>query len=209
MNLPQETTAPATAATFHNVTMVVNVTKDGTRVFSHFLDYGLPTLDMVNPALPAPDSWKEEEVKEGDKSAIISSPVYNDTKLDYVQSALVSKMQGLARSRDKANQAPVMTWEELAECGTGSKYPVQLKQFRADFYAWLKEDSDASDAQADALLRYTDTKLLMEQAHSRKESIAKWFTQFLEAYGEKASEVTNVINNINAALATDLEEVDL
>jgi len=205
-------TPVAQATGFHTVIMALSETNKATskREFKKFLEYSLPTLDMVAEGLPAPDSWTETEVEglEGEKQ-IVRVPEYTDQTLDFVQNAIIQRIQGLARSRDKAGQVPASTWEELAESG-GTKYPVQLKQFRADFLAYLQsEEGGATEKQATALLTYCDTKVLMSQPHARKEQVAAWFGKFVDFYGDKAGEVASVIGGLNRALTTDLDDVDL
>ena len=213
-----ETTAQAEVATptlaFHAVVMALTTTvKQGTknvRVHDKFLPYSLPTLDMVDASLPAPDKWVTTKVTvEGEEPVEVSTPEYDDQNLDFVQSALTQRIQGLARSRDKAGQTPAQTWEELAESG-GTKYPVQLKQFRADFLAFLlSEDGGATERQADALLSYTDAKAMMALPHARKEKVAEWINKFLEFYGDKQAEVGSVLGAIKRAMATDLDDIEL
>ena len=202
----------ATTKGFHAVVMAISETNKATskREFKKFLPYSLPTLDMVDASLPAPNGWIETEVEglDGEKQ-MVAVPEYTDQNLEFVQNAITQRIQGLARSRDKAGQTPAATWEELAESG-GTKYPVQLKQFRADFLAFLlSEEGGATDKQAQALLAYTDAKVLMSQPHARKEAIANWINKFLEAYGDKAGEVGSVIGAIKRSMETDLDDIEL
>lgn len=210
-NTTQEAVAN-TANEFHNVIMAISETNKATnkREFSKFLPYSLPTLDMVAEGLPAPDKWVEAEIEGADgEKQTVRVPEYADSTLDFVQGAITQRIQGLARSRDKAGQTPAQNWEELAESG-GTKYPVQLKQFRADFLAFLQsEEGGATEKQATALLSYCDAKVLMSQPHERKEAIAGWINRFLEAYGDKAGEVASVTGALSRALNTNLDDVEL
>jgi hypothetical protein len=195
--------------TFHSVIMRINERVAGKNVFKKFLTYGIPTLDMVDSNLPKPDSWEEKELKEGEETAIISSPVYAADHLQYVQDSIIQRLQGLARSRDNAGMEPCTNWTEVAESGgAGTKYPVQLKAFREGFATWLKEVSTYSDVQAAAIMSYTDTKRLLMQDASKKEKFAGVVSQYVESLGDAASEVSSVIAAINRAITTEDEALD-
>lgn len=203
--------AAVAAVVFHAVFMPISKTVGDKRVFSHNLAYGLPTLDMIPGAdLASPDKWENQQKDTAEDAQPLLVPVYDNEILEYMQGALNQRIQGLARSRDKANQEPVMSWEALAECGGGSKFPVQLKQFREDLLAWLKsEEGGASEAQQLALMAYTDSKVLTSQPEAKKAKVAEWFNKFFESYGDKASEIGSVTAGIKRAMTTNIDDVEL
>lgn len=194
---------------FEQSTMRIAERKQGKNVFSKFLAIGIPTLDMVSDSLPAPDSWKEETVTEGEQQAVVRTPVYEDDKLAYVQDAIIQRIQGLARSRDKTGQTACMTWEEVAESGgSGVKYPILLKEFREKFASWMSSATELNDKQQAALLSYTDSKLLLRADQHKKERVAEFLAQFVESLGEEALSLASVINVLNRSLETEQEDVD-
>ena len=215
MEKATETTEATTAVEvqFNNAIMRIAERKGGKAIFKKFLPYGLPTLDQVFSPLPAPDSWKEEEVKEEiegeeDQSAIIRTPIYKDSTLEYLQAALTQRVQGLARSRDGAGQVPCMNWQEVEESGSGTKYPIQLRDFKADFSIWLEKATELTVKQQAAVLAFTDAKRLTLADDHRKERVAEFLNGFVASLGEKASDVMSVINTLNKALVTEVEDID-
>lgn len=197
-------------ATFHSSVMRIAERKGGKAVFKKFLTYGLPTLDMVSEDLPAPDSWEEVEVREEEagESAVIRQPIYKETVLQYLQDALTQRIQGLARSRDNTGQLPCVTWAEVEESGGGTKYPIQLKEFRTAFVDWMQKETTLTEGQQAALLAFTDTKRLTMADDHRKERVALHLNKFVEYLGESANEVISVINALNRALETEVEDID-
>jgi hypothetical protein len=202
------------SSSFATSIMPIRERKGGKTVFNKFLEIGIPTLDQVSSSLPAPDTWLAKEVKEGeneDQVAIIRTPVYNSFILGWVQDAIIQRIQSLARSRDNTGQLPCASWEELEEAtGGGTKYPIQLRDFREKFASWLAGDSSPalSDKQQAALLTYTDAKRLMLADDAKKERVAVYLQSFVESLGDSVSEVSSVINTLNRALAQEVEEVD-
>ena len=213
METPTETTAvPAVSTQFNEAVMRIATRIGGKAVFKKFLPYGLPTLDQANEALPAPDSWEESKVTEGEGdeaiTAIILTPVYKDSILDYLQSALTQRIQGLARSNDGAGRAACMNWTEVEESGSGTKYPIQLRDFKALFSTWLEKKTELNEKQQAAVLAFTDAKRLTLADDHRKERVAIYLTDFVASLGEAASEVMSVINTLNRALSTEVEDID-
>jgi hypothetical protein len=208
-NVAVDTVAPAAteAAGFHNVVMKINERKGGKTVFKKFLPYGLATLDQAVEGLPAPDSWTETEVTVGEATATLAVPVYENSVLQYLQDAVKQRLEGLARSRDATGQLPCFNWTEVEESGGGAKYPLQLKQFREAFATWLAT-KELSEKQQAAILSYTDTKKLLEQADHKKERVAVYFSEFVTSMGDAAAEVASVVRAINSALDTTPEDVD-
>ena len=207
-----ETTATSAISTqFNEATMRIATRIGGKAVFKKFLPYGLPTLDQAFEALPAPDSWEESEVTEGEgeetQIAILRTPIYKDSILDYLQSALTQRIQGLARSNDGAGRAACMNWTEVEESGSGTKYPIQLRDFKVLFSAWL-ESTELTEKQQAAVLAFTDAKRLTLADDHRKERVAVYLQNFVATLGEAANEVTSVINTLNRALETEVEDID-
>lgn len=212
MENTETTTAPSAVTTqFNEAVMRIATRIGGKAVFKKFLPYGLPTLDQANEALPAPDSWENNEVTEGEGdeavTATVSTPVYKDSILDYLQSALTQRIQGLARSNDGAGRAACMNWTEVEESGSGTKYPIQLRDFKALFSTWL-EDTKLTEKQQAAVLAFTDAKRLTLADDHRKERVAVYLSDFVASLGEAASEVMSVINTLNRALSTEVEDID-
>ena len=214
MDTTTETTEATTVTNeqFNEVIMRIAERKGGKAIFKKFLLYGLPTLDQVSGAtLPAPDSWKSEEIKEeieGEQDQIaILTPVYKDTILEYLQAALTQRVQGLARSRDGAGQVPCMNWQEVEESGSGTKYPIQLRDFKLAFSLWL-EKTELTVKQQAAVLAFTDAKRLTLADDHRKERVAVYLQDFVASLGEAASDVMSVINTLNKALITEVEDID-
>jgi len=202
---PQE----AGDAKFHEVQMRIAERKAGKNVFKCFLTYGIPTLDQVSPNLPAPDSWEGTEVTEGEETIVVNSPVYTSDTLQYVQDAIIQRLQGLARSRLSAGQEQCTTWNEVAESGgAGTKYPVQLKAFREGFATWLQDVSPYNEIQSAAIMSYTDTRRLLTQDDERKAKFAGVVSEYVESLGDKAVEIGSVISAINRAITTTQEDLD-
>ncbi len=205
---PMETTTQAQAVDFNAAVMRISKRQGGETVFVKFLPYGLPSLDQIpGTNLPAPDSWKEEKLVEGDEVANIRLPVYNTQELDYLQTALTQRIQGIARSKDSAGAIPPTNWVELFEASGGSKYPVQLKEFRAGFAEWLSMQENLAEKQQVAILSYTDTRKLTEAKTAKKERFSVYLNAFIEAL-ENPGEVASVIANIKRALETNPDDVD-
>ena len=213
MESTTETTETSAVSTqFNEAIMRIATRIGGKAVFKKFLPYGLPTLDQVSGAqMPAPDKWEESEVKEGEgeneQVAVIRTPVYDDVTLDYLQAALTQRIQGLARSNDGAGRAACMNWLEVEESGSGTKYPIQLRDFKALFSTWL-EATELTEKQQAAVLAFTDAKRLTLADDHRKERVAVYLTDFVASLGEAASEVMSVINTLNRALSTEVEDID-
>lgn len=213
MNAPQPvatvdtTEAAVPAVVFHSVVMPISITVGKERRFHHFLDYNLPTLEMVNPELPAPDKWEETIQTEGDKTATILRPVYDNPVYEFIQTSLTQRIQGIARSKDKAGVAIPSDWIELFETSGGTKYPVQLKEFKAGLAEWLGKQENLTEVQRAAILSYTDTKQLQEATSAKKARVEAMFTQFITSLGDKANEYSSVIANINRALEVNPEDI--
>ena len=204
-----ETTVPSTQ--FNEAIMRIATRIGGKAVFKKFLPYGLPTLDQAFEVLPAPDSWENNEITEGEGeeaiTATVSTPVYEDSILDYLQSALTQRIQGLARSNDGAGRAVCMNWTEVEESGSGTKYPIQLRDFKALFRTWL-EATELTEKQQAAVLAFTDAKRLTLADDHRKERVAVYLSEFVKSLGDGISEVMSVVNTLNRALKTEVDDID-
>jgi len=213
-NTPQVATVettPTASDRFHAVKMRIAKRIEGKNTFVKFLTYGLPTLDMVIDGVPAPDSWNEETLKEGDIEEVLKSPSYANEQLDYLQQALLQRVQGIARTRDSSGMDVATNWSELLETTGGVKYPVQLKQFKDGLAEYLVNDEEngLSAKQVASILIYTDTRRLQECEEHRKERVAHWFSKYIESLAEEAKgEIKSVIANLERALAYTPEELD-
>ncbi len=208
MNETTSTTANTEQAdTFISSVMRIAERVNGKNEFKKFLSYGLPTLDQVIAGAPAPDKWDSETIKEGDEEAEVKTPVYESDILAFLQTALVQRVQGIARSRDNAGMDPSTNWAELLESSGGNRYPAQLKAFKDGLAEFLAEQDDLTDRQIGAILVYTDSRRLSEADPVRKERVGFWFNSFIEAI-EDTSEVKSVISSLTRALEFDPAEVD-
>ncbi len=196
------------AVAFNPAIMRIQKRVGGDTKFVKFLAYGLPTLDMIpGYNLPAPDKWSTTELEEGEEKGVINTPVYDSQELDYIQTALTQRIQGIARTKDGAGAVPPSNWVELFEASGGSKYPVQLRDFKAGLAEWLSTQENLSEKQQVAILGFCNTQKLVEQSDAKKERISAYFEAFIEAI-ENPSEVAAVITNIRRAIATTPEDVD-
>ena len=211
-NIEANTEVSAVSTQFNEAIMRIATRIGGKAVFKKFLPYGLPTLDQANETLPAPDSWDKSEVTEGEGdeaiTATILTPVYKDSILDYLQAALTQRIQGLARSNDGAGRAACMNWTEVEESGSGTKYPIQLRDFKALFSTWLEKDTELTEKQQAAVLAFTDAKRLTLADEHRKVRVAVYLQDFVKSLGDGVSEVMSVVNTLNRALETEVEDID-
>lgn len=195
--------------TFHSATMRMTKKEGKKRVFSHFLTFGLPTLDMVLEGAPAPDSWDTKTITEGDQVAEISVPVYTNPELEFAQVSLTQRIQGLARTREAAGQSIHMSWADIAEAGNAATYNSVLKSFRDSMAVWLEDQACFSEAQQAAILSYTNTNSgkLLEADEAKKERVGSIITDFVSSL-EDASEYGVVVGKLNHALETTIDEAD-
>ncbi len=192
---------------FNSSIMRIAEIKNGKSTFITFLEYGLPTLNQVLASFPAPDSWKEEELKEGEEVGIIKTPVYEDAKLDYLQNALTQRIQGIARGKYKAGMAPANDWVSLFETSGGGRYMSQVKLFKDSLVSYLTENTELNPKQVAALATYTDVRKLGMAKTEKKARVGVWLNKFIDVI-EDTSEVANVIKNLRNAIDTDIEEVE-
>ncbi len=206
---PQAESPNINQANFHAVILRLAKRVDGEKnKFFKFLTYGLPTLDMVIPGAPAPDSWDSDTIKEGEESAEIKTPVYNNPQLEYLQIALTQRVQGIARSRDNASMEPAINWEQLLETAGGTKYPAQLSAFKKGMAEFLIGQESLTDKQQAVILSYIDTRRLSALDHAKKARIWVWCEKFIEAIGDQKSEVAAVISNLEKAVSVADDEID-
>ncbi len=185
--------------------------KAGKRVFAKFLSYYLPTLDSVSDSFPAPDSFSERTLSEGDVEAVIVTPVYKDEALAYLQNALTQRIQGLARSRDAGGHNQCQNWNEIAESSSGGagQYMAQLQAFKVEFIAYLEEYTELSEVQRAALVAYTRVGKLLDASQTKKERVAYYISDFVNNLGRVEVEAyESIINSLNRALETEVESVD-
>lgn len=183
-------------------------TGKGSRVFSKVLPYHLPTLDTVSAAFPAPDRIEEREAEAGDQVEQILVPVYDNPILAYLQTALTQRIQGLARSRDEVGHPQCATWDEIMESGgSGTRYPVVLKEFRIGFLEYLRTE-EFGEAQQIAIMGLTNNSKLAIQADARKARFAEVLQGFADSLGDEAEEFTMVFNILSKAINTEVEDTD-
>lgn len=194
-------------ATFKQVVMAISTTENSKRVFQKFLPYGLPTLDAVMEGMPAPDRWESEEIEPvKGTTATVETPVYDNEQLNWLQTALTQRVQGLARSRDKSGQEPAMDWTALLEsAGGGSKYPVLLKEFK-ELLAQHLGNLGMTDAQITAILSYTNPVKLAEAVEAKQARVLELVEGFKEALDDPGY-FSPVFNSLERATAPS-EEVD-
>jgi len=198
-------------AVFHSAYLSISKTektpKENKRVFSHYLEYGFPTLNQVNPAFPEPDSWDKAKVTGGEEDKEFSTPVYLDKKLQYAQTALITSMQMLARNKDKQEGADIpMDWEGVFAVSSGDKFGTVFKLLKDTWTVWLEKGTDYSDAQCAALVGIMDLRILQGMDNTKKEKIHAVFNKFVAALQEPET-VQSAITAVNSALAK--EEADL
>lgn len=193
--------------TFKQVVMAISTTENGKRVFQKFLPYGLPTLADVAEGMPAPDRWEAEEIEPvKGTAATVETPVYDNEQLNWLQTALTQRVQGLARSRDKSGQECAMDWTALLEsAGGGSKYPVLLKEFK-ELLAEYLTGAGMTDAQVTAVLGYTNPVKLAEAVEAKQSRVMELVAGFKEALDDPGY-FSSVFASLERATAPS-EEVD-
>ena len=123
MNASSEAVQEATTSKAWHKSIVDIVTRiDGKQKVMGSTPVYLPSLDMVADGMPAPD---KVEIDDDGKVSII----YNDEALQYVQSALTQKVEGVVRS--------AIQWNKQTESGT-PEYTGQSREAAQDFDSLLE-----------------------------------------------------------------------
>jgi len=194
------------AAQFSNVISRLTKTENGKRNFFKFLEWNCPTLDSVSDSLPAPDSWNEETIKEGDQEVIIRVPGYTDAILDFVQTAIYRSALGTARSRDSGGNDVPTDWTSLLESTGGSTFLAQKKVWKEGYLEFL-ESQGYSDKKVHTYMSYIDPKIIMALADQKKAAVVAMLNAYEESMDETArAAVSSVLNSFSNALGVEAEE---
>lgn len=188
----------------------LTTTVDGKRVFSKFLTWYRPTLDCIHENLPAPDSWKEETVKEKDTDGnevegIINSPVYENDVYAWVQSAIDNKSLGISRGRDNSGNDVPGDWAALIETSGGSTYMAQKKVWREGYLAYLKS-KDFSEKKCKTYMTYLDVKVILALDETRKTAVVGMLNSYEESLtDEEKHGVSSVLTSFANALSVEAQ----
>lgn len=173
----------------------------------------LPSLDMVADGMPAPDKI---ETDEDGKVSII----YNDEALQYVQSALTQKVEGVVRSAIQWNKqtesgTPEYTgqsreaaqdFDSLLESANTGLYFAVKKEWLTKFKAWLAASALPQAGQDQLYSMILLEKGLSSQPANVREAIGKHVLSFVSSLGDDASEVSAYTNKVVSYLESGIED---
>ena len=140
-------TTPTSVELFASTNIPVNArVKKGRKTVTEFqssFEAGIPTLHDINEGLPLPDSWAETVLP---NEKVDSVPVYDDPLLQYLQTALTSRIRSTQVSRHNAGTKPALCWKDIFESEAGPKYMQLVKEARQLFREWLADATDLPEA---------------------------------------------------------------
>ncbi len=185
------------------VSKTQKVANKNQRVFQAYVKFGFPVLDQVG-AFPSPDSYETVEVKGGPESASYQSPVYEDAKLSYLQSALFGAVVANARNKSSQdiNVELPMDWDSLFAQASAERFGTVMRQYMDTLTEWLAEHSGYTQEQGAQILSLMSVQKIGGMDAATKGALLVVQANFKEAL-EDYSEIAMAVKAIDGALAKD------
>ena len=195
-----------TAATY-NGGFALSTIKDKKRVFDRNVAYTGFTLQAIMPDFPVPYALQEKEIGEGEAKQTVVIPVYEDSKVNYLQESLTARIEAAGKGRINSGNEPYSTLEEILESTGGGQYRKLQSEFKAAMVAYMQAREDSEALQA-AVVKLLEPDVLRATSEANKGKIGALVDSFSEANPEHASKYASVIKRIKEA-AEGSAELDL
>ena len=202
-------TTPTSVELFASTNIPVNArVKKGRKTVTEFqssFEAGIPTLHDINEGLPLPDSWAETVLP---NEKVDSVPVYDDPLLQYLQTALTSRIRSTQVSRHNAGTKPALCWKDIFESEAGPKYMQLVKEARQLFREWLADATDLPEAGIEQLATsYFGGATLKGAKAEIKAKVDGYLREFEAACAEELEPYARVMELVRADLLHNPDEV--